>query len=1840
MNTSEESLPTAPAEETYVLPASFGQERYWGLDHLNPGNPTWSVPVRFRLQGPLDPALLERAFNAIVERHEVLRTTFVNSSSGLSQVVHPSLRIPVPVNDLRHLPKPERDAEADRISLQEAHWRFDLEKGPLFRASLIRMEDSDYILLVNAHHSVTDYWSVGIISQELGRLYEAYSRGQEISLPELPIQYADYSVWQREQAESATVQNELSYWKKQLDNLPLLEFPLDHPRGESPTFNATITSILLPVALTNAIQDLATGQETTFFNAMFAALSILLHGYTGQTDFGVATQVAGRESVETESLVGPFINTVVLRPDLSGDPTFLELLGRVREVAFQSLDKNNVRFEQVLKALRPADYPSHHNLFRLNFICQRDPVKPQEFAGVKITVIPSKSQGALYDLHVFLIMRNEGWRLACEYNTDLFDAGTITRLLANYKALLENIVAGPDRPLSALPALDIPVPAPEASGPAPGAAKPAQAIESSAEETFAFPITIAQERFWLLEQLMPGNPTLNMPAAMRLKGTLDINILHKGLDEVVARHEGLRTTFSTVDGQPMQVIHPSVKTSVTRIDLQELPESEREARAEQHLRDEASHRFILSQAPLIRATVLQLEPDHHLMMVTTPHIICDGWSAGIIIRELAAFYEANAKGVSPALPPLTIQYADFAHWQANSLKGDAFQEELAYWKEQLQGRLPLLDLPADKPVPSRLVSRGDTETLSLAPDLVAKIKEICRREEVTMFMFFLAVFKAMLHRYTGQEDILVGSPVAGRSPETEGVIGLFSYPISLRTDVRGELSFRELLHRVRDVTLGALAHKDLPFGRLVEELRVEQVQGRNPLFQVYFLHQTGFLQPMETSGLSWTPVTWVSPMTSFDLHLATLERRGSVVARLEYNADIFEAATIRQMLGHFRVIVKSVVEDAGTSLSALPLSTAEEPQAISPARGNAPVEEHAKERLALEPVDGQLARDPSRVAAVSETGKLSYAKLDAEVSRLAERLRQRGVRPGVVVGICGPWSAGLMSAILAVRRCGAAHAWLDTESPSSDLAQRISAAGTRLVILLKKAEHIALPAGVSSLFPDRAGNDDSPASLDATVAADIACVLFTAGASGPPKAVLVSQAALSARAVTAASSAGLVAEDRVALAPSNASLEMLFGCLLRGATAIFVSRRVAASREEFPRFAGKQRCSVWVLAAPDWQRLIRNHDGKRPEFPDCVRLALVHGERLSSDSVSAFRRLPGKHLRCLSSYGAAESGANCAVYEIRAGAEGEAQANSLGIDAPGTAVRVMDRYLQPAAPGVTGEICIEGEMLAAGYSGDPAAAGAFTANPVNGHRLFRTGDFGRYLPNGSIEFLGPPDRHLNLRGYRLHLGDLEAALLRQPGVSAAAAMSWPDPTGDERPVAHIVVAQKGAGAAAAAREAGLRRQIRLLIEQQCPQYPQPSRILFTDRLPLDNQGRVIRRALPAPATVPEELSSAIAPPRDELEAQLVRIWEELLGVRPIGITDNFFDLHGHSLLAVRLFDRIKSIWGKHLPLSILFQAPTIEHLAAILRQEGWSANWSSLVTIQEGSSRPPLFIVSGLGGNVVRFRNLARYLGADQPVFALQPLGMDGSQPYLTRIEDMAAHYVREVKAKQPEGPYQLAGYSFGGLVVFEMARQLALAGNSVGLTALLDAPEWRYIAKTARSVNVMHRLEHLRSRIARILTGPDRWEYVSDALRQRLSRLVFKISARLGRPIPQRFGTLSDINAHAAALYVPQVYPGSLTLLRTRPDPRLPQGDYQLGWGGLAKGGVTVHEIMGDHLRITDEPNVQVLAQKLRECLDGVADGSRAGTKATPAGEPGEGGQPPAKEPRALERSILEGCV
>ena len=909
-----------PAEregEFFAFPLSPVQERMWIADRKEPGNPAYNGSFRWNIEGPLNPRLLERAFNEIVRRHEVLRATFAESQSGPIQIISPSLQVRIDVQDLRSVPMDRREAELDRLSAGEATRRFDLEKGPLVRVGLLQMEDGRHVLTLTIHHIISDGWSIGLVMEELQKIYGAFADGRETPLPDLRIQYTDWVVWERERAGNEESGKQLAYWKNKLAGYRRLEVSTDFPRPSQQTTNSAILSFLLPRELTDALKEFSNQQGGTFFTTTLAACMALLVRYTGEKDIALGSPLAGRNRTDIEDLVGLFINHVVFRTDAGGDPSFPEFAVRVRDTVWEAFANQDIPFENVLKALRP-DVPFGDPFYAINFICQREYARAStfvfEFAGLRMSTMPSKSQGALYDLNFFIVEREAGWRLSVEYNTDLYSESTVRQMLAHFRELLEAIASNPHRRLSEFPLSgDAQLPRRASAPPADLLEAPTMANQnnepsqnaSDTTESYAMPASCIQERFWLLSKLAPDNAAFHMPACVRLSGPVSEDSLEKSFQSLVGRHEILRTTFDEIDGRLAQVIAPAGKLSLAVMNLENLPEADRESRIEDLIREEAGDPFDLVLGPLFRAKLFRLRPDDHILVVTLHHIIADGWSQNVFQRELWLAYEALSDGKNISLPPLAIQYGDFAVWQKEWLASEQAREHLDFWTRQLPETLPIVDFPTDRPPNNRLPSRGAIETLLLPEDLTVSLKHLAQAENVTMFMLTLACFGALLFRYAGQDDMLIGSPVANRSSEAEPLIGPFARPIALRLNLAGDPTFRELLQRVRDVTFDALGHADLPFEVLLDRVKARSIHGRNPLFQFYFFYQTAFLQPHRAGNVTVTPMPTFSVGTPFEMQIGIIERQEGVRAQLEYNPDLFDAETIQDVLRYYETVLRA-----------------------------------------------------------------------------------------------------------------------------------------------------------------------------------------------------------------------------------------------------------------------------------------------------------------------------------------------------------------------------------------------------------------------------------------------------------------------------------------------------------------------------------------------------------------------------------------------------------------------------------------------------------------------------------------------------------------------------------------------------------------------------------------------------------------------------------------------------------------------------------------------------------------------------------------------------------------------
>ncbi|MCZ6775309.1 MAG: amino acid adenylation domain-containing protein, partial [Ignavibacteria bacterium] len=1156
-------------------------------------------------------------------------------------------------------------------------------------------------------------------------------------------------------------------------------------------------------------------------------------------------------------------------------------------------------------------------------------------------------------------------------------------------------------------------------------------------------LSFAQERLWFLDRLEPGSSVYNIASAVRLSGVLDVETLERSLNEIVKRHEALRTTFPEIDGEPLQVIAPELKLPLSVVELSEFPEVEREDRTRRLATEEARRPFDLSRGPLVRARLLRLSEDSEILLLTIHHIVSDGWSMGVLFQELAVLYEAFSSGKSSPLSELPIQYPDFALWQRNRLQGEVFSKQLSYWKHQLDGAPPVTEIATDHPRPQVQTYRGKRQFLVLPAALTEAIKTLSRREGVTLFMTLFGAFQTLLHRYTGQDDIVVGSPIAGRSqPETERLIGFFVNTLVLRTDFSGNPRFRELLHRVRKVALNAIAYHEVPFDRLVQELHPDRDLARNPLFQVMFAFQNFPGLPSELSSLTLTPMSIGTGTAKFDLTLYMAEKGNELKASMEYNSDLFESATITRMLGHFETLLEGIVANPNKRLSELPYLTEAERHELLAEWNNTRVD-YPKDQCIHELFETQVERTPEAVAVVSEDRQLTYRELNRQANQLAHYLKKQGVGPETLVGICLERSVEMVLGLLGILKAGGAYVPLDPAYPQERLAFMVADARTPVVLTREDlvdglSEHGAQVVCVDKDWAAIARHGDENLVTEKK-ADDAVYVIYTSGSTGTPKGVLGLHQGAVNRFMwmweTYPFRAGEICCQKTTLNFLDSVWE-IFGPLLQGVRIVVIADETLKDPYQLVQSLAAHDVSRIVLV-PSLLRVILNaYDDLQSKLPR-LKMWVTSGEALSLELLQRFReKMPESTL--INLYGSSEVSADSTWYDTN----GSQSLSCVPIGRPiaNTRVYILDRELRPVPIGVPGELHIGGDGLAQGYLNRPElTVEKFISDPFSGEasaRLYKTGDLVRYLADGNMEFVGRLDHQVKIRGFRIELGEIETLLNDYPDVKESVVMAREDSTDEKRLVAYVVAKDFSAPAM---------KDMRLHLKKKLPDYMVPSAFVMLEALPLTPNGKVDRRALAEPEQARPELEETYVAPRNPVEEVLAEIWSDVLGLEALGVHDNFFELGGHSLLAVKLVHQIEKVLGSTLPVMALFQAPTVEQLAETLRKkEDPSRDWASVVPLQPNGSKPPFFFLAGPS-------HFGNRLGPDQPVYRVVYQDLDREQP-LVRIEDMAAHSIKSVRAIQPEGPYYLGGHGLGGLVAFEMAHQLQRQGQKVALLALCES--------------------------------------------------------------------------------------------------------------------------------------------------------------------------------------------
>ena len=1187
-------------------------------------------------------------------------------------------------------------------------------------------------------------------------------------------------------------------------------------------------------------------------------------------------------------------------------------------------------------------------------------------------------------------------------------------------------------------------------------------------------LSYAQQRMWFLWHLEPQSGAYNLPSAVRLNGPLDRQALERAFASLVQRHETLRTVFPRGADDSLAQAPLQRPLEVAFEDCSGLPEAEQEARLREEAQRESLQPFDLCEGPLLRVRLIRLGEERHVLLLTLHHIVSDGWSMNVLIEEFSRFYSAYATGAEPGLPALPIQYADYALWQRSWLEAGEQERQLEYWRGKLGERHPVLELPTDHPRPVVPSYRGSRYEFSIEPALAEALRGTARRQGLTLFMLLLGGFNILLQRYSGQTDLRVGVPIANRNrAEVEGLIGLFVNTQVLRSVFDGRTSVATLLAGLKDTVLGAQAHQDLPFERLVEAFKVERSLSHSPLFQVMYNHQplVADIEALDSvAGLSFGQLDWKSRTTQFDLSLDTYEKGGRLYAALTYATDLFEARTVERMARHWQNLLRGMLENPQASVDSLPMLDAEERGQLLEG-WNATAAEYPLQRGVHRLFEEQVERTPTAPALAFGEERLDYAELNRRANRLAHALIERGVGADRLVGVAMERSIEMVVALMAILKAGGAYLPLDPAAPEERLAHILDDSGVRLLLTQGHLlERLPRQAGVEVLAIDGLVLDGYAESdpLPTLSADNLAYVIYTSGSTGKPKGTLLTHR--NALRLFSATEAwfGFDERDVWTLFHSYAfdfSVWEIFGALLYGGRLVIVPQWVSRSPEDFYRLLCREGVTVLNQTPSAFKQLMAVAcSADMATQQPALRYVIFGGEALDLQSLRPwFQRFGDRQPQLVNMYGITETTVHVTYRPVsEADLEG-GLVSPIGGTIPDLSWYILDRDLNPVPRGAVGELYIGRAGLARGYLRRAGlSATRFVPNPFPGgagERLYRTGDLARFQADGNIEYIGRIDHQVKVRGFRIELGEIEAALAGLAGVRDAVVLAH-DGVGGTQLVGYVV-------ADSAEDAERLRESLRESLKRHLPDYMVPAHLMLLERMPLTVNGKLDRQALPQPdASLSQQAYRA---PGSELEQRIAAIWAEILGVERVGLDDNFFELGGHSLLLLMLKERIGDTCQATLSISQLMTHASVAEQAACIEGQ---ARESLLVPLNGRREGSPLFMFHPSFGSVHCYKTLAMALRDRHPVKGVVCRALLGAGREVPEWDDMVAEYAEQLLQEHPEGVFNLAGWSLGGNLAMDVAARLEQRGRQVAFVGWIDAPApvrveafWNEIGPTPEAV-------------------------------------------------------------------------------------------------------------------------------------------------------------------------------
>ncbi len=1894
---------------TGAVPLTPIQHWFFAQQHPHPEH--FNQALLLTVRRPLSATLLEQAVQQLLRHHDALRMRFHLRADGWQQSNADLDQRPIVARiDLAALPA-HAQTQAISAAADELQASFDLAAGPLMRVAIFTLgADQPARLLLAVHHLVVDGVSWRIVLEDLQAAYDQLQNGAAISLPPKTTSFQRWAERLADHAQSDALQQELAYWlapaRRRIGRLPISD-----PGGANTVADTAAVTVALDSQETRALlQAVPQAYRTQINDVLLTALAQVCAAWTDAPALLLDLEGHGREDlfadVDLTRTVGWFttIYPVLLELPADGDPgaalkAVKEQLRAVpqRGIAYGMLRYLNHDAAQVaqLAALPQAE-------ISFNYLGQIDQVLPTDGlfgAAPEPSGQPQSPQARRsYELEVIAISVGGQLQVSWTYSTQRHDAATITRLADGYLAALRTLIAH--------------CLAPDAGGYTPSDFPLAQLDQATLDQLCGndrgieaiYPLAPLQQGilFHTLYEQRSGIYFEQMTG--QLAGRLDIAAFQRAWQQVADRHAIFRTAFAWSGlNEPLQIVRERVGVPWLVEDWRSAEPAAQAAQLAAFLRTDAERGVDLGQAPLMRLALFQIAAANYYFVWSHHHLLLDGWSMPIVLNEVLAHYSAFAHGQTIQLPQ-PRPYRDYIAWLQHQDPAQA----AAFWRHMMQDVSAPTLLGIDRPPTSEASqTRYSEQQLQISADTTAALQSLVRGHSLTLNTLVQGAWALLLSRYSDRDDVLFGATVAGRPPELPGVetmVGLFINTVPVRVRVPPATRLLDWLTQLQEQQAEVRQYEYTP---LVQIQGWSAVPRGVPLFEsiVVFENYPVASAIEEQQGDLDLAIHGVQGQGMTNYPLAVVAAPDVALAvRLAYDSGRFDSAAITRMLGHLQTLIMGMASDPARRLIELPMLTAAEQHQLLVAWNGAQAD-YPQDRCIHDLFAAQAARTPDTIALVYATNDepirvqgsgfrvqegavptpdprplnpepsyLTYRELDERANQLAHHLRERGVGPDVLVGLCMERSPELLIGVFGILKAGGAYVPLDPHYPQERLAFMLDDAQVAVLITdsiddlrftIDDLETSQTPivnrkskiVNLQTDWPAIARTSTQPPAAivnrqsKIVNAHNLVYVIYTSGSTGMPKGTLIQHQGLVNFALALAERIRLRHGQRMLQFASfsfDASALQVFPTLISGATLVLHRDPARLANHELLALCEQQRITILDIPAAFWQQWIDDLAARQIALPASVQVYMTGGESIARERLSAWAGMAGQRLQFFSSYGPTEATITTTLFGIASDQVASLTAPQipLGQLFPNTQLYLLDQQLQPVPIQVTGEVYIGGAGLARGYLNRPdLTAERFVPNPftqVSGigywvlgsepsdtryprpdTRLYKTGDLARYRPDGSIEFLGRRDEQVKIRGFRVELSEIEALLAQHPAVREAVVLLRATGSGDPRLVAYVVPVQRsgiwdqGSEVETARRVVStpetrpLIPDLRDHLADRLPDYMIPAAFVLLDALPRTPNGKLDRRALPAPDRDRDQARESYVKPRDALELQLAQIWEAILDVRPIGATDNFFELGGHSLLAVRLIAQIQQQFAQNLLLSTLFEGPTIEHLATLLRLHA-DASAATLVKIKSSGTKRPLFCIHPIGGGVLCYVELARHLDPDQPLYGLQARGLESDEEPFDRIEDMAAHYIDALRAIQPDGPYALGGWSSGGVVAFEMAQQLRRQGQAVDLIALLDTAPPGSDDAGAQPIDD--------AEIIADLIGAQNLPLPYEAFREldldTQLRAVLAAAQKTNILPPdagivqiRRFLRVLKANIRALAHYAPQPYPDCIALFKSSaptdgPDAPAPTAaaqaaDPMIGWQALSVEPIAIYAVPGTHETMIAEPHVRVLAEQLQRCLD-----------------------------------------